>query len=299
MHHCLNIGVDVGGTKIQAALTNPAGKIFKRYRLPTEAQRGAKTVLENIGKAIAAVWDADVHAIGVGIAGLVDVRHGIFLGGPNFPKSCRRLKIAAILKQEFRVPVVMDNDARCFTLGEALYGAARGKAHVVGLTVGTGIGGGLVLNGFLYRGRDNAAGEIGHLLLEGCCREAKCGCGRFGHFEALAAGPAISRAFQAKTGKKLLALEIAALAARGNAQAQRVIADAAKWLGLGLANLAHAYNPDVIVIGGGVSRAKALWPGLKRSFKANVIYPQLRTTLIVPAKLGDDANVLGAAALVA
>jgi len=289
------IGVDVGGTKIQTALIL-GHRVLKRFRVPTEAKRGKKVILSNIARAIKEVRAPGVGFIGVGIAGLVDHKKGVFREGPNFPRSFRQIPLARWLTAKFGVPARVDNDVRCFTLGETRFGAAKGRLNVVGLTIGTGIGGGIVLKGRVYRGRDNAAGEIGHAIVDIGSKE-RCGCGRLGHFEALAAGPAIMKLFFDRTGKRLLATDIEKLAKKGDRVAARTLAEASRLLGIGAASIAQILNPDIIVIGGGVSRVRSLWPGLIRTFKQNVTFPVLRSTPIVMAKLGDDANVLGAALL--
>ncbi len=292
----LTIGVDIGGTKIQAGLVTKNGRILARIRTATNRKAGAKAFIKDIERAIEAVWSPGVSGIGVGIAGLVDAKNGIFLGGPNLPGSLRGLRLAAALKRRFRVPVGVDNDARCFTLGEARFGSAKGKNNVIGLTIGTGIGGGLVVNGQVIRGRDNSAGEIGHMTL---CGEQSfiCGCGRPGHLEALASGTGLSELYRRLTGRKLTAKEIDERSRRGEKAAVKAAETAGGWLGLGLANLALVLDPDIMVIGGGASRTRLLWPALRRSFRQAVIYPELRRLPIVPAALGDDANLVGAALL--
>jgi len=298
MRKNLLIGVDVGGTKIQAGLVTDKGRIIKKFRLPTQTRRGKKVILANIEKALKEIWSPAVKGIGVGFAGLVDNNKGIFVSGPNFPASFSDVPLAAWLKRRFGVPVKIDNDVHCFTLGEARFGAGRGHHSVVGMTLGTGIGGGWVIGGRLYRGRDNAAGEVGHMTIA-LDSPAKCGCGRPGHFEALGAGPAQTSLYARLTGKKLLPTQIESLAGKGDATAREVMKISASWLGSGLANIVHIMNPDIIIIGGGISRNKLLWPTMLRTMKQSVIFPSLRSTPAVPATLGDDANILGAALLAA
>jgi glucokinase len=291
----LLIGVDIGGSKIQAGLISN-GKVLKRMRTATEAKKGECAVLANIAKCLDAVWDKRVKAIGIGFAGLVDFRKGVVLSGPNFSRSFRNVRLASWLRRKYGVPAAIDNDVHCFTLGEARFGAGRGHRNVVGITLGTGIGGALFLDGRLYRGRNNAAGEVGHMTIASKTG-SHCGCGRPDHFEALAAGPAQSASFFRLTGKKLLPTQIEALAKAGNKKALRNIDEAGLWLGVGVANIIQNIDPDIIVIGGGISRNKLLWPPMRRSIRSNVIYPPLRSTPVVPALLGDDANLIGAALL--
>jgi glucokinase len=296
MRSNLLIGIDIGGTKIQAGLVNSAGKVLTKFRALTEATKGKEVILANIDKCLKAVWRPGVRAIGVGFAGLIDFRKGVITGGPNFPRSFRNVPLAAWLRRKYGVTAAVDNDVHCFTLGEARFGAGRGHDNIVGVTLGTGIGGALVIGGRLYRGRNNAAGEVGHMTVAGE-NKARCGCGHAGHFEALAAGPAQSAAFLRLTGKRLLPTEIEALAKAGDKKALRNIEAAGRWLGIGLANIIQVVDPDIIIVGGGISRNKLLWPPMRRSMRANVIYPSLRLTPVVPAMLGDDANIIGAALL--
>jgi len=296
MRKKLLVGIDIGGTKIQAGLLTSDGKILKKFRLPTEAKRGRETILANIEKSVSEIWSPDVKSIGAGMAGLVDNRQGIFVSGPNFSSSFKNVRLAAWLKRRFGVPAIIDNDAHCFTLGEALFGAGRKLKNVIGITLGTGIGGGIVIDGRLYRGRDNAAGEVGHMTVSGEDR-ARCGCGRPGHFEALGAGPAQTALFRLLTGRTALPTEIEELAIKDVKKAKKVIEATAMWLGHGLANIVHVLNPDMMIIGGGLSRNRLLWPTMRRTLKQDLIFPLLRSTPVVRSFLGDDANILGAALL--
>lgn len=295
MTSALTVGVDVGGTKIHAGLVAENGRILKRIKVPTQAKNGKKTILANIERCVSAVWDKKVRGIGMGIAGIVDAEKGIYLQGPNFPISFRRIPLSAWLKKRFRVPTAIDNDVHCFTLAEAVFGSAKKFSSVVGVTLGTGIGGGIVLDKKLYRGRNNAAGELGHMTISSS--DAVCGCGMIGHFEALASGSAMTRLYEKATGKRLTATEIEDAAKSGDSAAITVFSEASAAIGVGMANIIQTLNPDVIVVGGGLSRAKALWRPMLAEAKRRVIYSSLRTTPILKTSLGDDANILGAALL--
>jgi glucokinase len=288
------IGVDVGGTKIHAGLVSIRGTVLASRRLPSGVSGGKKEVLRGIETSIAAVWKTGVKAIGLGMAGLTDPKKGIYVEGPNLPESFRNVEICRLLRKKFGVPTFIDNDVHCFTLAEALFGSAKGHRAVVGITLGTGIGGGIVMDGAIYRGRDNAAGEIGHMTLD-IESGAVCGCGRRGHFEALASGSAMSNLYAAATGRTVDAPEVEAAAMRGEEEAVRVLDRMATALAAGIANAIHALNPDMITVGGGLANANALWkPALSR-IEEFVVYPALRKTPVVRAKLGDDANIIGAA----
>jgi glucokinase len=289
------VGIDVGGTKISAGLVSPSGKVVKRSRLDTPRGSG-RAVLDEIAVAAAQVWMPGVKAVGIGLPGLVDAERGIFLGGPNLPKSLRGAKMAACFSRRLGVPVSLDNDARCFALGEAAFGAGRGYDTVVGVTVGTGIGSGIVMGGRPYRGRDNAAGEIGHTMIDGC--GPKCSCGIPGHYEAMASGTAAEKIYRLISKRRLSLADISERTGRGDRRASETMAFVAWWLGVGLANLVHTLNPDCIVVGGGGAKAKGLLRAAKKSFADNLAFRELKSTPILPAKLGEDANLIGAAELV-
>ncbi|MBI5072077.1 ROK family protein [Candidatus Falkowbacteria bacterium] len=290
------IGLDLGGTKIAAGAVDTRGKVIKKITLPTEARRGKKIILKNILAAASKVWLPGVKAVGVAMAGQCDFKNGVFVSGPNFPKNFKNIKIGKFLKENFRVPVYLDNDARTFTLAEAIFGAGRGFKNIIGITLGTGIGGGIVINGQLIRGKNNTAGELGHMTLD-ISSPYRCSCGRFGHFEALASGTALENFYKKLSGKFLPGPEIAKNILAKDKNAKQAVAQLGKFLGLGLANLAQLLDPDLIVIGGGLSNTPALWPAALQEFKKGVIYKSLKNTKIVRAKLKDDAGIIGAALL--
>jgi glucokinase len=287
------IGLDIGGTKIAAGAVDSRGKVVKKITLPTEARRGKKIILKNILTAASKVWLPGVKAIGVAMAGQCDFKNGIFVSGPNFPKNFKNIKIRKFLKENFRVPVYLDNDARTFTLAESVYGAGRGFKNVLGITLGTGIGGGIVMNGQLIRGKNNTAGELGHMVLDASA-PYRCSCGQFGHFEALASGTALENFYKKFSGKFLPGQEIAKKILAKEKNAGQAVAQLSKYLGLGLASLTQLLNPDIIVVGGGASITPTLWPAALRELKKRVIYKSLKNTKIVKAKLGRDAGIIGA-----
>ncbi|MDD5252225.1 MAG: ROK family protein [Patescibacteria group bacterium] len=296
MKNKLYIGVDLGGTKIQAGLVDHCGRILQRYKTLTELDKGGAAILDKLQKAVVAVWRDGVCGIGIGSRGNIDPKLGIIRNDHFFPKEFRNLRLATILSKSFGVPTVADNDVRCFTLGETLYGAAKGKRNVIGLTFGTGIGGGIIMNGELLHGRNNAAGEIGHMLVAFGHR-SKCPCGQEDHWEAFASGTAMARAYHKKTGRWVLPSDFAKLARRGDRLAKKILQESAEIMGAGLASLTVIFNPDIIVIGGSVARDPWLWCPAMKSFKEKVKFPELGETPVVLSKLGGDANIVGAAAL--
>lgn len=288
------IGLDVGGTKIRAGVVTRNGKILFSAKVPTESPRGKSVVLENIVRSLESVWRADVAAIGVGMAGIVDHEKGLYRQGPNLPPAFKNVPVAAILRKKFHVPVSVDNDVHCFTLAEAKFGAAKRFSTVVGLTLGTGIGGGIVIDGRLFRGRDNAAGEIGHMTVAAEF-PARCGCGRQGHLEAYGSGSAMRRLYKAVSGLDKEPLEVEKAAKAGDAKAKKAISIMADGLAAGFANVIHVLNPDIIVVGGSIAAVDILWKPALAAVRDRIVYPELRRTPIVRAELGGDANVVGAA----
>lgn len=288
------VAIDAGGTKISSALVSPKGKILKKNKIPTEAGKGKEVVMANLVKSIESVIQKDTKAIGIGMAGLIDAKKGMFWVGPNFPKDFKNVPLAATLKKRFKKPVSLDNDVHCFTLAEAKFGAAKRKSLVVGVTLGTGIGGGIVIDGKLFRGRDNAAGEIGHTTLA-LGSKALCGCGKFGHFEAYASGSAMSRLYKDITGKTVEPLTVEELAKKGDVEAKKVFDTMSTGLADGLANIVHLLNPDMIVVGGGLAHVDILWKPAITKLSESIIFPELRNTPVVRSVLGGDANLLGAA----
>jgi glucokinase len=291
------IGVDIGGTKIHAGITTTSGEVLAAKKVPTDSNKGGQIILDHVHEAIKAVWKPGVQGIGVGIAGIVNQKKGVFISGPNLPNNLHKLRIGSWLKSKYKVPVQLDNDVHCFTLAEAEFGSAKGFSNVVGLTFGTGIGGGVILNNKLYRGRHNAAGEIGHMTIA-ASSDITCSCGEPGHFEALVSGSAMSKLYFKATGKNIDALAVEEAAKQGDLPAVELIAKMADHLAIGIANIVHILNPDIITIGGGLSRVSSLIKPAIDSFKKKLISPALADTKVITAKLGDNAGIIGAAQLV-
>lgn len=286
------IGVDVGATKISSGLVWN-GQIPKIIKIPTEVQQGNKTIISNIIKAIQVFDNPKAKAIGIGIAGAIDRKNGVVVSSPNLPKGFINIELKKIIEKEFHKPVTIENDAHCFALAESVYGAGAKANIVIGLTLGTGIGGGIIFNKRIYHGRDGLAGEIGHMTVveDGLL----CNCGQRGHLEVYGAGKGMVRLYEDLTGKTQNTFFIEAAAIKKDKMALRVIEVMSNVLGIGLANIINIFNPDIIVLGGGMARVKLLTkPAIKKA-RAGVIYPILAKTPIVTSKLGDASPVLGAA----
>ena len=307
MSGSLTVGVDVGGTKTAAILLSGDGEILERSTLPTGAHDDAAS-LAAVGDAVENVIGDAVTAIGVGAAGLIDVRSGTIVFSPNF--SWRRVPIAARLTERFGLPVTVDNDATAGAWAEARVGAAAGSEDSLFVGVGTGIGGGIVTGGRLLRGAHGFAGEIGHVIVEP--GGPACGCGNRGCWEQVASGQALERegirAIIEAPGSALAVLaggdptkvtgELVAAAARdGNPVAARIVRTIGWRLGEGIAGLVNVLDPAVVVVGGGVAAiGDPIFGPLREAYLGSVEGRRDRPDVsIVPAALGVEASAIGAA----
>ncbi|MFZ5850709.1 MAG: ROK family glucokinase [Actinomycetota bacterium] len=307
----LTIGVDIGGTKVAAGVVDEAGAILAQVKRATPSDSPAETVAVIAACVQELVAGHAVSAVGVGAAGFVDADRSTVLFAPNV--AWRDEPLRAAVEQACRLPVIVENDANAAAWGEVRFGAGRGHRFVVVVTVGTGIGGGFVLNGELYRGRWGIGAEIGHINVVPQGR--RCGCGNLGCWEQYASGRALERearelAAAPVLGARLLELaggqvsaisgpEITQAAREGDAAAVESFRVVGTWLGHGLADLAAALDPGLFVLGGGVSEAGELLAGpARRSFRERLTgrghrpYAEVRL-----AELGAEAGLVGAADL--
>ncbi len=303
------LGIDVGGTKINAFRVARGGEVLARAQAPTPADDEAATVAAMIATA-RGLMTADVLAVGVGAAGMVGAERGMLWFAPNL--AWRNLPIAARMQEALGVPCQLDNDANVAAYGEHRFGAGRGYRHMLLVTVGTGIGGGIVTDGQLFRGAYGFAAEIGHIIVEP--DGPVCGCGNHGCWEQVAGGRAIDRAARAAAAEhpdSLLA-ELAGgepatvdgrlvteAAQRGDEVARGVLAQVGRRLGQGIAGLVNVLDPQVVVVGGGAILAgDLLLEPARAAFVDAVEAPEFRPSVpIVAAELGNDAGAVGAAAL--
>jgi glucokinase len=308
----LTVGVDIGGTKIAAGVVDEAGRILARTRLATPG-RDAEMVEQSVSDIVNELRaDFEVEAVGVGAAGFVDEKRSRVNFAPNLGWKDEPLRVA--VEGAVGVPVVVENDANAAAWGEYRFGAGRGGDYVVTITVGTGIGGAMVLGGQLYRGRWGAAAEFGHLCVEPGGRP--CGCGNRGCWEQYASGNALVRearylASERRSDAEILlglgdgtpegvqGLHVTTAARQGDAVALAAFDYVARWLGQGMADIAAILDPDRFVIGGGVSEAgDLLLAATVRAFTESVSGREHRTLpSVVTAELGNDAGLVGAADL--
>jgi len=313
----LIIGVDLGGTKVLAGTVSVDGSQVHGTRLRDMlAQFGAEAVAERIiGVIEGVILDTinetgatrkDFIGIGVGAPGPLDREKGIIVVAPNL--GWVNFPLVERIRTRLKLPVVLDNDANCATVGEWWLGAARGANDVVGITIGTGIGGGLIIDKKLFHGASDVAGEIGHTTLD--VNGRLCKCGNYGCLEAYASGPAIAtrarEALQREAAPSLMASMVSSqleqltaehvydAARKGDSLANELVHDTAKYLGAGIATLLNVINPDVVVIAGGVTRAgDALFNPLRAEVRRRAFRPAVEATRIVAGELPGTAGVIG------
>ncbi|MEE8389501.1 MAG: ROK family protein [Anaerolineae bacterium] len=309
------VGIDLGGTKISTALADGTGKIIAHDYRETHAIEGPEAVIGRMLDAArrvmaqAEVKATGVAAVGIGAPGPLDVEAGVVVSPPNLP-GWERVFLKRRIEAELGITTFLDNDANAAALGEHRFGAGRGTEHVIYVTVSTGIGGGLILGGKLYHG-GGMAGEIGHVTV--VPYGPLCGCGNRGCLEALASGTAIAREARERVARGVPTLMadlaggdlecitaklVAEAANRGDAEAQHILTKAMDYLGIGMANLVNLFNPQLIVIGGGLTNiGEALFEPVRRGIDRHAFPIPAQAVRVVRAELGDNAGVLGAVAV--
>lgn len=308
------LAIDLGGTTTRVALVGPGGRLLARTAHPTAAEAEPEATL----KAIAAAGDAllvsarlmpaDLRGVGMAVPGPMDSRRGVVLTSPNLPRW-RDVPLCAMLEARWPAPAFAENDANAAALGERYYGAGKNFTDFIYLTISTGIGGGLVLGGRLYRGGWGAAGEVGHMVIDP--QGPPCGCGQRGCLEALASGTALAREARRRLARgeasslaqaapdELSSREVFAAARAGDALSLEIVQGGARSLGLALANLISLLNPQAIILGGGLSQEQELYLEPAAALARERAFAGLgQDVAMIPSALGDDAGLLGAAALV-
>ena len=308
-----SIGIDLGGTDIKAGLVSATGELSCQVVLPTHVDAGPKAVASRIAKAI---WEVlakaeeqrttDIIGIGLGAPGLIIAETGVVHFSPNFP-GWTDIPLVDDVKKALGIqslPVFMDNDVNAMTLGELRHGAGVGYQSIVALTLGTGVGGGVVIDGQVYHGSRNTAGELGHTVVEPNGRY--CGCGNQGCLEAYAGAKNIVERTQEKIAagsntkltSELTPKRIAAAAHAGDSLAVEIFAETGVYIGIALTSIAHILNPEVAIIGGGIAEAgeNLLFEPIRNEFTRRAMdIPGMMK--VVPATLGNRAGIVGAAML--
>jgi len=317
MREDLAIGIDIGGTKVAGGVVDPAGGVLHRARRDTPHRSMSPdvvedTIVEVVDELLGVVPPEQVVAIGIGAAGFVGSDRATVVFAPHL--SWRHEPLREALQRRVRVPITVDNDANAAAWAEWKFGAAQGESHLMIVNLGTGIGGGTIIDGEVQRGRFGIAGEFGHMQV--VPNGLRCECGNRGCWEQYASGNALVREARTliaanspmatdlleRVGGDLAALTgplITEAAQAGDQTAIELLAEIGQWLGVGIANLAAAFDPGTFVIGGGVSAAGALLldparETFRRQLPGRGYRPEAR---IVAARMGNDAGLIGAADL--
>jgi glucokinase len=310
------VGIDIGGTNlVVGCVAEDGSELHGLIREPTRAEEGADAVVHRLiamaqramEQTALAVPNVTFAGLGIGSPGPLNTKTGVVLLTPNL--GWTNMPLRERLQQGLGLPTELDNDANCATLGEWWQGAAQGSVHVLGLTIGTGIGGGIILHGEIYHGGSDTAGEFGHTTIDADGR--RCKCGNYGCLEAYASGPAIAlRAIEAiEAGEestlpeyvgnhlsRVSAETVYEAAKDGDELALEVVKETSRLIGAGIANLVNSFNPEVVVVCGGVTLAgERLFIPLRREVNRRAFKPAAQACRIVAGELPGTAGVYGAA----
>jgi glucokinase len=297
------IGMDLGGTNLRVAGLDAGGAVLAMHREQTVAKEGPERVIERIVAAVERIAEqvrgdgGAVRGVVLGAPGIISRLEGTVVASPNLP-GWRDVPLRARVAEATGLPVLLENDANAAAFGEYWRGAGVGSASMVLLTLGTGVGGGLVLDGRLWRGADGMAGEVGHVTVDPGGRT--CGCGNGGCLETYASATGIVESYRALSGSEepVTAERVHALAQEGDANARQAYREAGRSLGVAFATLVNLLNPERIVIGGGVLPAWDLFmPAAETELRRRAFAAPASRVRFLPAALGDLAGVTGAAGL--
>jgi glucokinase len=287
------IGVDVGGTKILAGVVDRQGNVARREGRPTPVAT-QEDLLAALDETVEKLLDDDVVALGFGLPSTIDQRAGRAISSVHIPLA--DLDFRDRMADRFGLPVAIDNDGNAAAIAEWRLGAGRGASHIIALTLGTGIGGGLILDGKPYRGSIGAAAELGHIVLD--YGGVPCGgaCTGHGHFEALAAGSAADETAIRRFGHDADGRRLVEEARAGNELAVSDIAEIGRRLGAGIASFVNVFNPELVILGGGFSKAgDLLMEPVRETLATEALAPARDLVRIVPAAFGAEAGMIGAA----
>lgn len=304
------VGLDLGGTNLRAGIVTPGGSIVARRSRPLEDPSDGDAIVRTLAALTGEILkDHEAAAVGIGAAGPLDHGRGVMYAPPNLP-GLKEMALAARMADAVGLPAFLENDANAAVFGEHRAGAGEGARAFLGLTLGTGVGGGILLDGVLLRGPDGTAGELGHIVVDPDGIE--CGCGGKGCLEMVASATATRRRYVdavrrgettplpgfRKELETITAADVFHLAEGGDAFAAKVLDETGRWLGIGIATLVNVFNPDAVVLLGGLAGA---WTRFRRalgeSFRRHAIQPSRDRVRIQPGTLGNDAGLVGAALL--
>lgn len=308
------IGVDIGGTNLRGAVVDSHGNVISRERIASDAHIGIDNLIRNLALLINKLRsDHDITGIGIGVPGILDSENGIITQAPNI-RNAANFPIRKVLKNKISadIPIFIENDANCAALGEHAFGVGKNYSSLIMITLGTGVGGGMILNGRLWSGANGMGGEIGHIKIypEG----NKCNCGHRGCLESYASlsglkiqikkGIAENRINKSLISKINNTVEdklpelLFAEAKNGNRFTKKLWEDFGTSLGIGISSITNLLNPEIVVVGGGIANAWQMFlPSLKQTVKDNTLTGPYKKLKISRSKLKDDAGILGAASL--
>ncbi|MFV9510614.1 ROK family glucokinase [Tepidibacillus sp. LV47] len=309
------VGVDLGGTTIKMGLISKIGELIFETEIPTRTKDGYQAIIDDIVQNVRKIasdfgltWE-QVKGMGMGIPGLLDIDAGIVRMAPNL--KWKDLSIKQILENELLIPVKIENDANVAAIGEAWVGAGKGFKHVIMATIGTGIGGGIIVDGKILHGKNGMAAELGHIPISD--KGIVCGCGNVGCLETVSSATGIIRMAKEVVAKEkdsilterykgkldeITAKSVLDAAKEKDKEAMAIVKEAAYLLGKALATVANLFDPEIIIIGGGVSKAgNILFEPIREAFYQHGLKNIVKNVQIVPATLGNTAGIIGAAAL--
>jgi glucokinase len=308
------VGVDLGGTNIKIGIVSDRGKLVKSISIKTEAEYGPKKVIENILSGIEEILKKNklkIQGIGIGCPGVVSTKKGIVENAPNLP-GWKNIKLGSIVKKEYGYDVHVENDANAAAIGELIFGAGKKYSSFVMVTLGTGVGGGIVFNNKIFRGEFGAAGEIGHISID--VNGPKCNCGSTGCIEAYAGNQYLKEIVRKELPdypkSKLWSLIdgdlmkvspriIQSASEQGDEYSKFIINRMGKQLGTALASLSNLLDISTFIIGGGVAGfGKTLFDSTRTTIAQRVLTPHRSRVLVIPAKLKNEAGIKGASSLV-
>ena len=290
------IGIDLGGTNCRFGLVSLKGKIERQFSVPVGKERDHNSIITFLCNGISRLQTGKILGIGIGAPGIVDFDKKMIVSSPHYP-YWHNFKLAEKLSKRCKLPVILDNDANMIAMGEAWVGAGRGIKNFIMITIGTGIGGGIVINRKVFHGDDGFAGEIGHQIIE--YNGKKCDCGGKGCWETLVSKDGVKE-LAVKSGLgRISPKKVSEMATKGNRLARLVWNKFGSYLGVGIVSLVNILGIHTIVIGGGVGRG---WDQFIVETKKEIlkrIYKESAKRLVLKkAKLGDDAGILGSVATV-
>lgn len=308
------VGVDLGGTNIKIGIVSSDGKILKKTSVKTEAYKGYELVIENIKTGIKDILKNNKHkikGIGIGCPGVINVKKGTVENPPNIP-GWKKVKLGSIIQKEFGIPTTIENDANAAAIGELIFGAGKKYSSFIMVTLGTGVGGGIVFNKKIFRGEFGAAGEIGHVSIDG--NGPQCNCGSFGCIEAYIGNKylkdRVRQELANRTDSKIWELInndlanvspkiIQDAAEQGDEYAKSIIQKMGVQLGTAFASLSNVLDISTFIIGGGVAGfGEPLFNSICKTTTTRVLTPLRSRVKVIPAKLKNDAGIKGASSLV-